>query len=473
MSLSLFSGLMRFGCALACRTRGGAILHVPAPPRRSRPWSQGNLAGGASADYRSALYGLLCTSTYRTRQSHPTTPKYKSASSPTLKRQLKEVTILKEETPTKAVLSFLNLLVSSVLFDSPLAASTTNAMELTFAALALRSEARTAAYSLASSVCADVSGSNLGSCSASLISGSTELVDHATPPAASEPVAWYASQRPGTRTSSVWRSGDPNLCLGRVAKASLEAHIFCDSYGPDGTVLGTGSVDGRLADASEEALEVEGERCLWGAPVGIDWPLVGHGRWLGGGEGAARHVALTRGEGDLTPAQANEAARGGAIGVLHLRVDLPRDRMGAAPRQLTRQEAAETALQPVSEWCAIPCVTVGGQHARRLLEWLTRIGPDSLLLRIGPRRAIQPEAATAALRLKVSSQASHRPLAPATRTGPCPPACTCVHSGPFVLGAASMPRWQGLSPMLLQRAATTRRAMGVQRRYFPRVLTTG
>ena len=34
---------------------------MPAPPRRSRPWSQGNLAGGASADCRSALYGLLRT----------------------------------------------------------------------------------------------------------------------------------------------------------------------------------------------------------------------------------------------------------------------------------------------------------------------------------------------------------------------------------------------------------------------------
>ena len=34
---------------------------MPAPPRRSRPWSQGNLAGGASANCRSALYGLLCT----------------------------------------------------------------------------------------------------------------------------------------------------------------------------------------------------------------------------------------------------------------------------------------------------------------------------------------------------------------------------------------------------------------------------
>ena len=32
---------------------------MPAPPRRSRPWSQGNLVGGASADCRSALYGLL------------------------------------------------------------------------------------------------------------------------------------------------------------------------------------------------------------------------------------------------------------------------------------------------------------------------------------------------------------------------------------------------------------------------------
>ena len=32
---------------------------MPAPPRRSRPWSQRNLAGGASADCRSALYGLL------------------------------------------------------------------------------------------------------------------------------------------------------------------------------------------------------------------------------------------------------------------------------------------------------------------------------------------------------------------------------------------------------------------------------
>jgi hypothetical protein len=37
------------------------MLHVPAPPRRSRPWSQGNLAGGTSADCRLALYGLLRT----------------------------------------------------------------------------------------------------------------------------------------------------------------------------------------------------------------------------------------------------------------------------------------------------------------------------------------------------------------------------------------------------------------------------
>ena len=34
---------------------------MPPPPRRSRPLSQGNLAGGASADCRSALYGLLRT----------------------------------------------------------------------------------------------------------------------------------------------------------------------------------------------------------------------------------------------------------------------------------------------------------------------------------------------------------------------------------------------------------------------------
>ena len=38
----------------------GAILHVPAPPRRSRPWSQGNLTGGASADSRSALWIRAC-----------------------------------------------------------------------------------------------------------------------------------------------------------------------------------------------------------------------------------------------------------------------------------------------------------------------------------------------------------------------------------------------------------------------------
>ena len=49
----MMRGLMRI---LARRTRGGAILHVLAPPRRSRPWSQGPgeprgvLAGGASAD---------------------------------------------------------------------------------------------------------------------------------------------------------------------------------------------------------------------------------------------------------------------------------------------------------------------------------------------------------------------------------------------------------------------------------------
>ena len=49
---------------MACRTWGGGILHVPAPPRRSHPWPQGKyLAGGASADCRSrsAVYGLLRT----------------------------------------------------------------------------------------------------------------------------------------------------------------------------------------------------------------------------------------------------------------------------------------------------------------------------------------------------------------------------------------------------------------------------
>jgi hypothetical protein len=45
----------------------------PRPPRRSRPWSQGNLAGGASADCRLALYGLLRTG--RGRGSWATAPR--------------------------------------------------------------------------------------------------------------------------------------------------------------------------------------------------------------------------------------------------------------------------------------------------------------------------------------------------------------------------------------------------------------
>ena len=64
---------MRFDAHWLRRTRGGAILHVPAPPRRSRPWSQGTLAGGASADCRSASYGLLRTG--RGRGSWATAPR--------------------------------------------------------------------------------------------------------------------------------------------------------------------------------------------------------------------------------------------------------------------------------------------------------------------------------------------------------------------------------------------------------------
>ena len=45
---------------MARRTRGGGVLHVPTPPRRSRPWSQGNLAGGASADFAARLCTGYC-----------------------------------------------------------------------------------------------------------------------------------------------------------------------------------------------------------------------------------------------------------------------------------------------------------------------------------------------------------------------------------------------------------------------------